>query len=318
MPYGPFLLSIFNQSCRVQGDPVTQKRSRWLINLFLVVTIVGFLGFSFFPLLENILPRFKSSAASTAPSPLGTVSSGAGLTDLGAQAKGYELVLQREPDNSTALRGLLEIRLQQGDIKGAIVPLEKLAQVKTEESDYAVLLAQTRQQLGDNDAAIQTYRQILVTKPGNMNALQGLAGLYLQQKRPLAAVGLLQDTLKAAEASNQAQANAVDIRAVKLLLGQVYANQKQYDRAIALYDDLITGDNKDFRPLLAKAVILQEQGRNAQAKPLFEQASNLAPAQYKDQIQQLATSNPEGSAEPKATDPAKSDASTTVSPNVAK
>lgn len=298
---------------------MTQKNNRWLINLFLVVTIVGFLGFSFFPLLENILPRFnKSSVASTVPSPQGSSTPNAGLVDLVAQAKGYELVLQREPDNSTALRGLLEIRLQQGDLKGAIVPLEKLAQVKSEESDYAVLLAQARQQIGDNDAAIQTYRQILVTKPGNMNALQGLAGLYLQQKRPLAAVGLLQDTLKAAEVTNQAQANAVDIRAVKLLLGQVYANQKQYDRAIALYDDLTTGDNKDFRPILAKAVVLQEQGRNSQAKPLFDQASNLAPAQYKDQIQQLATSKPENSTEPKAAEPAKPDSATTVSPNVAK
>lgn len=297
---------------------MAQKNSRWLINTFLVVTIVGFLGFSFFPLLENILPRFKSSAASTVPSP--QVSSPNNV-DLSAQAKGYELVLQREPDNSTALRGLLEIRLQQGDLKGAIVPLEKLVQVKSEESDYAVLLAQARQQVGDNDAAIQTYRQILVTKPGNMNALQGLAGLYLQQKRPLAAVGLLQDTLKVAEATNQAQANAIDIRAVKLLLGQVYANQKQYDRAIALYDDLITGDNKDFRPVLAKAVILQEQGRNSQAKPLFDQASNLAPAQYKDQIQQLATSKSEGGVEPKTAnpaDPAKADPTNTVSPNVAK
>lgn len=294
---------------------MAQKNSRWLINTFLVVTIVGFLGFSFFPLLENILPRFKSSAASTVPSPQ---SPSPNNVDLAAQAKGYELVLQREPDNSTALRGLLEIRLQQGDLKGAIVPLEKLVQVKNEESDYAVLLAQARQQIGDNDAAIQTYRQILVTKPGNMNALQGLAGLYLQQKRPLAAVGLLQDTLKAAEVTNQAQANAVDIRAVKLLLGQVYANQKQYDRAIALYDDLITGDNKDFRPILAKAVILQEQGRNSQAKPLFDQASNLAPAQYKDQIQQLATSKSEGSTEPKAADSAKPDPANTVSPNVAK
>jgi len=300
---------------------VAQKRSRWLINLFLVVTIVGFLGFSFFPLLENILPRFKTSA-SPSSSPVASASPSTGLADMAAQAKGYELVLLREPDNSTALRGLLEIRLQQGDLKGAIVPLEKLAQVKTEESDYAVLLAQARQQLGENDAAIQTYRQILVTKPGNMNALQGLAGLYLQQKRPLAAVGLLQDTLKVAEATNQAQPNAIDIRAVKLLLGQVYANQKQYDRAIALYDDLTKGDNKDFRPLLAKAVILQEQGRNAQAKPLFDQAATLAPSQYKDQIQQLAASKPESNPEPKGSNPAQPDSPanvpSNVSPNVAK
>lgn len=294
---------------------MAQKRSRWLINIFLVVTIVGFLGFSFFPLLENILPRFNTAGTPASPSPLTPQT-----PQLAAQAQGYELVLQREPDNSAALRGLLEIRLQQGDIKGAIEPLEKLSQIKTEEPDYGILLAQARQQLGENDAAIQTYRQILVTKPGNMNALQGLAGLYLQQQRPLAAVGLLQDTLKAAEATNQAKANTVDIRAVKLLLGQVYANQKQYDRAIALYDDLATSDNKDFRPILAKAVILQEQGRNAQAKPLFDQASNLAPAQYKDQILKLAvnTPSPEAGSEPNAdsANPVEPDTAAPVSPDV--
>ncbi len=271
---------------------VTQKRQRWLVSLLLVLTIIVFLGFSFFPLLEGILPRWRSATSSSTPANNPN-------SDLAAQAKGYELVLQREPDNAAALRGLLDVRLQQGDLRGAITPLEKLSQVKSDEPDYAILLAQAQQHLGENEAAIQSFRKVLATQPGNMNALQGLAGLYLQQQRPLAAVGLLQDTIKEAEKNKSPGSKPVDLRSIKLLLGQVYASQKNYLEAIALYDNLIETDDRDFRPVLSKAMLLKEQGRVDQAKTLFEKATALAPAQYKDQIQELA--KPKDSPEPAPT-----------------
>ena len=46
---------------------------------------------------------------------------------------------------------------------------------------------------------------------------------------------------------------------------------------------------EDFRPVLAKALVLQEQGDNDAAQPLFDQATTMAPAQFKDQIQQMAS-----------------------------
>ena len=49
------------------------------------------------------------------------------LTKLEAEASGYQKVLSREPDNDTALNGLLKIRLQQKDLESAIAPLSKLA-----------------------------------------------------------------------------------------------------------------------------------------------------------------------------------------------
>ena len=56
------------------------------------------------------------------------------------------------------------------------------------------------------------------------------------------------------------------------------------DGAIAPLEKLIALNPQDFRPLLVKATVLQKQGRAEQAKPLFEQATALAPAEYKDQI----------------------------------
>ena len=47
-------------------------------------------------------------------------------TELQKQVKGYELVLQREPNNQMALEKLSIIRLKSGDNKGAIALVEKL------------------------------------------------------------------------------------------------------------------------------------------------------------------------------------------------
>jgi tetratricopeptide (TPR) repeat protein len=299
-----------NNVIRVQGSFVSQKRSPW-INLVLVLAVVAFVGFSMIPLLGTVLEE-KPPSAGVTPAVTPSISSQE-QAELEARAKGYELVVQREPQNETALRGLLEVRLQLGDIKGAITPLEQLTKLHPEQTDYAVLLAQAKQQTGDREGAAQTYRSILASKPGNMNALQGLVSLLVQQDRPEAAIGLLQDTLKTATQVNDIQPGSVDVISVQLLLGQVYANEQRYPEAIAIYDEAIKANGQDFRPLLAKALILKKQGRVAEAQPLFTTAVSLAPAQYKDQVKQLAANTPAPTSSPSVS-PSASPGNTPASP----
>jgi len=166
---------------------VSQKRNPWL-SAVLVLAVLAFVGFSMIPLLGTVFQETQPTAkATSAATP--SISSDK-QAELEAQAKGYELVVQREPQNTAALRGLLEVRLKMGDIKGAIPPLEQLAKTNPDQTDYAVLLAQAKQQTGDREGAAQTYRTILASKPGNLNALQGLVSLLIQQNRPEAAIGL--------------------------------------------------------------------------------------------------------------------------------
>lgn len=265
---------------------MTANRNRWLVGTVLTLALAAFLSLSLLPILGSNSGRRASSTADANP----TADPVAMQAELEAQAKGYELVLEREPDNQTALQGLVDARIQLGDINGVVAPLEKLVELNPDVPDYAVLLAQTKQQMGDLEGAAQIYRQVLDQQPGNMNALQGLTVLLVQQQRPQAAIGLLQDTLKTAERlQSEGAAGGFDTTSVKLLLAQVHVENNSPDQAIALYDETIAAAPEDFRPVLAKALVLRDQGDTETAQALFAQATTLAPAQFKDQIGQMAT-----------------------------
>jgi tetratricopeptide (TPR) repeat protein len=295
---------------------VSQPRNRWIVQVILVLAVLAFVGVSVIPLF-GALNNTPSSSQNTANTK-GSLTSSDQKSKLEDQVRGYELVLQREPENQTALKGLLEARLQllsqkeksevkPSDIQVVIEPLEKLAKLNPEQSEYAVLLAQAKQQIGDREGAAQAYRSVLDTKPGDLKALQGMVALLLSQQRPEAAIGLLQDTLSNAAQANTNQPGSIDTVAVQVLLGSVHASQKRYTQAASVYDQAIKKDPKDFRPVVAKAMLLKQQGKNAQAKPLFDRAAALAPAQYKDGINKAATDpitpNPAASGAPPADKP---------------
>ena len=63
------------------------------------------------------------------------------------QARGYEKVLDREPENITALSGLVRTRLDMQDLEGAITPLEKLIELNPQREELITLLETIKQEL---------------------------------------------------------------------------------------------------------------------------------------------------------------------------
>jgi tetratricopeptide (TPR) repeat protein len=276
---------------------VSESRNRWMVRVVLAFAVVAFVGVSVMPIITTF-----NKPQSLPQNQANTENQGSSLQQnpkLEDQARGYELVLQKEPENQTALKGLLQARLQllsqkspgevkPADIQVVIEPLEKLARLNPQKSEYGVLLAQAKQQIGDQEGAAQTYRTILTAKPTDLKALQGMVSLQLNQKRPEAAIGLLEESLTAAKKANATQPGSGDVIAIQILLGNVYAFQKQELQAISVYDQAINQEPQDFRPILAKAMLFKQQGKLAEAKPLFDKATALAPAQYKDEINKVA------------------------------
>lgn len=264
---------------------MTVKRNRWLVGTVLILALAAFLSLSFLPFLSGTANR-RATGNNDAPA----TDPNAMQAELEAQARGYELVLEREPDNQTALRGLIDTQVQLGNVEAVVAPLEKLVALNPTVTEYQVLLAQTKQQTGDLEGAAQIYRTVLDQQPTDTNALQGLTALLVQQGRPQAAAGLLQDALKTADRiQNEGAAPGLDSTSIKLLLAQVYLADNRPDQALAQYDEAIAATPEDFRPVLAKALVLQEQGDRDAAKALFDQAAAMAPDQFKDQIQQMAS-----------------------------
>jgi tetratricopeptide (TPR) repeat protein len=259
---------------------MNKKRSSW-IYLVLGVMLFSLITVSALPLLGSVVSgdQFLTDSDQQV-----ATFGDRELVKFEAEASGYQKVLEREPDNDTALRGLLQIRLQQKDLKGAIAPLEKLAQLHSEQTEYTILLAQARQQVKDYEGAAAAYNQILATRPGDMYALGGMANLFLIQDLPERAIALLKNTIQLATKEDNQKTKSIDLESVELLLGEVYTNQERYGEAIALYDQLTKTHQNDFRPILAKALVLEKQGDLAAAKPILEKAYVSAPTEFKDQI----------------------------------
>lgn len=314
---------------------MSEKRSQWIRRVLLIVAVLILVGFTVIPLLSMFQGQ---PAARTSPTTPATPLAGKPAdpttrkAELEAQAKGYSLVLQREPENTTALQGLVETRLQLlqefnvGGPKDVIEPLEKLAKLKPEQTTYAILLAQAKEYTGDREGAVQTYRTVLNTQPGDAKALSGFTTLYLRQNQPEAAIGLLQDTLKKAPQLNATQPNTVDVATIQIMLGEVYAGLKRQPEAITAYDAAIAVDPNDARPVWGKARVLKGQANLEGAKELYKKAFALAKPEYKDAIKselnQLTAATPapptpgqgQGSATPAATPAANNPVSPLPSP----
>lgn len=68
---------------------------------------------------------------------------------LQAEEKGFATVLKREPNNQTALRGLVEIRMQRGDIPGTKAALEQLVKLNPSNVQYKEFLAAINKQIAE-------------------------------------------------------------------------------------------------------------------------------------------------------------------------
>lgn len=103
-----------------------------------MVAFLGSTGYGLFGLYSNAFQKPKTAA---------TPEEASVDQQLVAKERGYELVLEREPENRVALEGLVEIRLEMQDTQGAIAPLERLVELHPQDAGYKVQLAQLQQQV---------------------------------------------------------------------------------------------------------------------------------------------------------------------------
>lgn len=115
-----------------------------LQRLIIVIFGLAFIGSTGIAVMGGFLRRESNNVATNNPV---TAAAPSATEQLQAQARGYAKVLEREPENTTALVGLLQTSLQVGDLKTAVPPLKKLIELYPERTDLTNLLAEIETEL---------------------------------------------------------------------------------------------------------------------------------------------------------------------------
>lgn len=118
---------------------MSRQRFKQVVILVSIVSFFGSTAFGAYGAINSLLkqPTEDAQAAVSAQSQLQT------------QERGYEMVLKREPENQTALKGLVEVRLQMKNAKGAVEPLKKLVKLNPDKKEYKMALARMKQRAGE-------------------------------------------------------------------------------------------------------------------------------------------------------------------------
>jgi tetratricopeptide (TPR) repeat protein len=268
---------------------VQKKSQRWLTIGILSIASLGLLSATMLPLISGIFTQQKIAASN----PTGSQSAATDTNGtLIKEEEGYEIVLKRNPDNESVLKGLIETRLKliQSGVrqpKDVVDPLKQLVKLKPSDPLYTSLLAQAQQKAGDFEGAAQTNRDLLTQQPTNPNALQGYVESLVRKQKSTEAIDVVQKAIATAKQMNQQQAGSADLPAIELVLGDVYLSQKRNADAMALYERLQKENPNDFRPVLAKGIVLSNEGKSAEALTQLKAADAMAPVQVKEKIQGL-------------------------------
>lgn len=83
---------------------------------------------------------------------------------------GYLSVLNREPNNQTALKGLVDTRLQLKNLDGAIESLKRLVELNPQETFFLEKLAQLYLEKDDQKQAKNTIEKLALLSPQKYEA----------------------------------------------------------------------------------------------------------------------------------------------------
>ena len=205
--------------------------------------------------------------------------------------------LERQADqlrdrlNSGAASGAEQQRLVQlllvlGQQQEATLLLERLADQQPDQWQLRLLLAEQRRNTNNRSGAERELRQLLNLQPDRIEALQLMTLLQLEQGRGGQAQSELKTRIEAASKPTL-QAKVLPIG---LLLGDLQQRMGQKGEAAALYSKLASDFPRDPRPLLALALLRQEQGDGKGAQEALNQARARQPEKKDARLDQVAAS----------------------------
>ena len=181
---------------------------------------------------------------------------------------------------------LVQLLLVLNQSEEAMALLEQLADQQPRRWQLRLLLAELHRQNNNRAAAERELRQLLNLSPNRIEALQLMALLQLEQGRG----GQAQTQLKTLIENGRKPAVQHQVLPLSLLLGDLQQRMGQQAEAAATYTKLAAEFPRDPRPLLALALLRQEQGNSKAAQEALAQAHNRQPGNKDTRLDRVAAS----------------------------
>src|SRR5206468_1556116 len=187
--------------------------------------------------------------------------------DAATAKSAFQQAVRENPSNADAQNALGQLLLQQGNVDAAIVHLRAVTRLKPALAIGHLYLGQALSQKGSLDAAIAEFRATVRLAPQQPQAHEALARALSAQKKTGEAIAEMK---KAAELSG-------DQPEVRDELGSLIAQNKDYSGAETEFRAALSS-NPQYEPaLLHLGVVLLNEGKQTEAKPLLQQAVQVKP-----------------------------------------
>ncbi|GLJ40619.1 hypothetical protein SUGI_0838450 [Cryptomeria japonica] len=162
-----------------------------------------------------------------------------------------EMIVNARPKDGEALKGLLALRMRDGEFDSAIEIVDTLMYKQPYEMEWRLVKAQIQDSAGRLDEAKEGFQFYLTVDEFNPRALQGLAMVMHKQGEDAAMGEMLEERLQRA-LNKQLDKEAYN---VKLLLAHAYILQDNLEEALKQYQHLVDEKPRDFRPYLCQGIL---------------------------------------------------------------
>lgn len=179
-----------------------------------------------------------------------------------------EQVLTREPDNPDALHMLGGMALQEGDCQRAVALIGRAASLDPSQAPRFLDLAAAQTNLGQLDAAAESFERVLALQPGHVLALHSLGQIRHQRGEFAAAV----------ECYRRALAIEPGRAALHKGLGASLGALGRADEAADAYRQALAIEPNERSLLIELGFIERGRGRLAEALDCFRRAVELEPS----------------------------------------
>ncbi|CAI9275083.1 unnamed protein product [Lactuca saligna] len=184
--------------------------------------------------------------------------------------------LESNSEAISAMKTLLEQKLEAGEDEESLKILKKLVSAQPENIDWKFLMARLLNEMGEVEPARAALEEILTQNPLSFEALFENALLMDSCGEGDAVIKRLEKALEIAEEENKEK----EARDVRLIIAQVQFLQKNIDEALRSYDELLSEDPNDFRPYFCKGMIYSLMDKNDEAKVQFAKYRELSPKKF--------------------------------------